>query len=254
MFSGNNRDSRGRFVVSVTPEAEKFISQSFGFSALFTIGEFFVEGAFVEKGQLVTKNASIEWQLISEFSQQQKNLVSGMINSQINAMKAKIETRMNARMNDMLRQFVDMFNLQQNTNTVMRSVSQAVEHINFASSNSSAFFAPLVSSGSSDSSASSNSSAFFASPASLDSSASSDSFTSSAKQLRAENVRYFDSEIKQKNEKSRSLLALIVSVNKHVYYINVYIFVDRLKDLIKSHGVELVINVFIFCFRDGALM
>ena len=177
-----------------------------------------------------------------------------MINSQIDVMKARMKARMNARMNDMLRQFVDMFNLQQNINTVMRSVSQVVEHINFASSDSFAFSASSASSNSSDSSASSDSFVFSASLASSDSSASFDSFTSSAKQLRAENVGYFDSEIKQKNEKSRSPLTLIVSVDKHVYYINVYIFVDRLKNLIKSHGVELMINVLIFCFRGDAFM
>ena len=177
-----------------------------------------------------------------------------MIDSQIDAIKAKMKARMNARMNDMLRQIVGMFNLQQNINTVMRPVSQTVEHTNFASSNSSASSAPSASSNSSDSSASSNSFAFSAPPALSDSSASFDSPTSSAKQLRAENVKYFDSEIKQKNEKPRLPLTLIVSVDKHVYYINVYTFVDKLKNLVKSHGVELVINVFTFCFRGDALM
>ena len=58
MPSGNNRDSRDRFVASVTSETEEPISQSFEFSTLSTIGEFSAESAFVENGQLVTRNAS----------------------------------------------------------------------------------------------------------------------------------------------------------------------------------------------------
>ena len=60
MSSGNNRDSRDRFAASVTFETEEPISQFFESSTLSTIGEFFAEGVFVEEGQLVTKNASIE--------------------------------------------------------------------------------------------------------------------------------------------------------------------------------------------------
>lgn len=83
-------------------------------------------------------------------------------------------------------------------------------------------------------------------------------FFSFVKQLRVENVKYFDFEIKQKNEneneKLRLFLIFVINVNKYVYYINVYIFVDKLKNLTKSHNVKLIINVFIFCFRDDVLM
>ena len=177
-----------------------------------------------------------------------------MIDNQIDVMKTKMKARMNAKMNDILKQFADMFNLQQNINIVMKSVSQIVEHINFVSLNSSVSSASFASLDSSNSSISLNSFAFSASSASLGSLTSFNPPTSSAKQLRVENVEYFDLEIKQKNEKSRSPLILIINVNKYVYYTNVYTFVDKLKNLTKSHDVELIINVFIFCFRGDALM
>ena len=160
-------------------------------------------------------------------------------------MKTRMKIRMNARINDMMKQFASMIDLQQNT---MMSVSQNVEHTASASSASSTSSDSLTSSVSSD----------FSNPHAF--SVSFTSFASLAKQLRAENVKYFDLEIKQKNEKKneklRSSLAqlLVVSVDKHVYYINVYTFVDRLKNLAKSHDVKSVINVLTSCFRGGTLM
>ena len=154
----------------------------------------------------------------------------------MNVMKTKITIKIN----NMFKQFVVMFDQQQNINIIML-INQLVEHIAFVllvSSNSSNFFV------------------FFYSLASI-------SFISSisfVKQLRAENVKYFDFEIKQKNEKKNEKLRLfliqflIIDFDKHVYYINVYIFIDRLKNLTKSHNVKLIINVFIFCFRDVVLM
>ena len=47
------------------------------------------------------------------------------------------------------------------------------------------------------------------------------------KQLRAEEVNYFDPKYKKETVKN----ALVVNAEKHVFYRDVYVFVDRLKDL-----------------------
>ena len=53
-----------------------------------------------------------------------------MINNQINVMKIRMKTRMNASINDMIKQFVNIIDLQQN---IMMSVNQNVKHIVFVS-------------------------------------------------------------------------------------------------------------------------
>ena len=74
------------------------------------------------------------------------------------------------------------------------------------------------------------------------------------KQLRVENMNYFDSETQTKKKKKKNFWAFVINVSKHVYYINVYIFVDKLKNLTKSHDMNSMINVIIACLRDHALI
>ena len=82
-------------------------------------------------------------------------------------------------------------------------------------------------------------------------------FISFVKQLRAENVKYFDFDYKQKkkfNIISKAYYILVVNAKKYIYYIEIFVFVDKLKNLIKQHNEVFVNNVVIFCFRDSALM
>ena len=82
-------------------------------------------------------------------------------------------------------------------------------------------------------------------------------FISFIKQLRVENVKYFDFNYEQEkkfNIISKAYYILVVNAKKHVYYIDIFMFVDKLKNLIKQHNEILVNNVVIFCFRNNALM
>ncbi|CAD6581700.1 MAG: hypothetical protein ASARMPRED_000679 [Alectoria sarmentosa] len=66
--------------------------------------------------------------------------------------------------------------------------------------------------------------------------------------LRAEEVGYFDPEYQQKQGQQGP----IVNAGKYVYYRDVYIFVDRLKDLaVTRNDVKSVMTA---CFRGFALM
>ena len=84
------------------------------------------------------------------------------------------------------------------------------------------------------------------------------SFTPPAKQLRAEDVGYFDPGYKHEEDtspmKAKQQYTPVVSVGKHVYYIEVYTFVDRLKDLAVSHGEQAVAEVLTSCLRGESLM
>ena len=63
--------------------------------------------------------------------------------------------------------------------------------------------------------------------------------------LRAEEVGYFDPEYQN------AATGPVVNAGKYVYYRDVYVFVDRLKDLATQHDVKHVISA---CFRGSALM
>ena len=69
--------------------------------------------------------------------------------------------------------------------------------------------------------------------------------------LRVEEIRYFDS--KYQSEQRTSANNSIVNVNKYVYYRDVYIFVNRFKNLINQHS-DNVKHVLTTYFRDFALM
>ena len=74
--------------------------------------------------------------------------------------------------------------------------------------------------------------------------------------LRAKNVKYFDFDYKQKKKYSKIEITktrfydFVVNVDKYIYYINVYTFLDKLKNLITTHDNEIVLNVVAFCFRN----
>ena len=66
--------------------------------------------------------------------------------------------------------------------------------------------------------------------------------------LRAEEIRYFDSEYQQEQRQQ----GLIINASKYVYYRDVYIFMNRLKDLaVTRNNVKSIMTT---CFRGSALM
>ena len=64
--------------------------------------------------------------------------------------------------------------------------------------------------------------------------------------MRAEEVGFFDPKHQQEQR-----IGPVVNAGKHVFYRDIYIFVDRLKDLAVSHDVKRVITA---CLRGLALM
>ena len=74
--------------------------------------------------------------------------------------------------------------------------------------------------------------------------------------LRFEDVNFFDSNYQEKNKKivNHFAFASVVNANKHVFYRDVYVFTNKLLDLVKQHDNETIENVIIVCFRNIALM
>ena len=62
--------------------------------------------------------------------------------------------------------------------------------------------------------------------------------------MKLEEVEFFDSEYKDTR--------LVVNADKHIFYKNIYVFVNRLKDLITNKND--VKNVLTACLRKSALM
>ena len=79
---------------------------------------------------------------------------------------------------------------------------------------------------------------------------------STTSKLRFEDVNFFDSNYQEKDKKIVNHLAFasVVNANKHVFYRDVYVFTNKLFDLVKQHDNETIENVIIVCFRDIALM
>ena len=68
-------------------------------------------------------------------------------------------------------------------------------------------------------------------------------------------MNYFDSKYqKQKTSKIFKIFIFVVNTNKHVFFKNVYVFIDRLKNLMILYNENQIQNVFIVCFRDFVLM
>ena len=80
-------------------------------------------------------------------------------------------------------------------------------------------------------------------------------YYSSVKSLTIEQVNYFDFEYKKERNKitlfSSSIESMMIT-NKYIYYKNVYVFVNRLKDQVSQHEHEQIRNVLNSCFRDDA--
>ena len=64
--------------------------------------------------------------------------------------------------------------------------------------------------------------------------------------MRVEEVKFFDSKHQQEQE-----IDSVVNADKHVFYRNIYIFVNRLKDLAVSYNVKRVITAYL---RGSALI
>ena len=80
-------------------------------------------------------------------------------------------------------------------------------------------------------------------------------YYSSVKFLTAEQVNYFDFEYKKERDKTTlfsSFIEFMIITNKYVYYKNVYVFVDRLKNLMSQHEHNQIRNVLKTYFRDDA--
>ena len=67
--------------------------------------------------------------------------------------------------------------------------------------------------------------------------------------LKIENVDFFDS-IQKKKSKS---FIIIVHSSKHVFYKDVYVFVERLQNMIKQYNEKIIENLVIECLRDDVL-
>ena len=77
----------------------------------------------------------------------------------------------------------------------------------------------------------------------------------SIKSLSVDQVNYFDSEYKKNKNKTilfSSFIESMMTTDKYVYYKNVYVFVDRLKNLMSQHEHNQIRNVLKSCFRDDA--
>lgn len=68
--------------------------------------------------------------------------------------------------------------------------------------------------------------------------------------LRAEEVGYFDPEYQQEQGSSGP----VVNAGKHVFYKDVYVFTDRLKDLAAQRGESDIKSVMTACFRGSVLI
>ena len=82
------------------------------------------------------------------------------------------------------------------------------------------------------------------------------SFSSSAKpaSFRAEDVGFFDPGFQPEPEHGNTTPGPVVNAGKHAYYLDVFVFVDRLKELARKHGAATVINLIPSCLRGSALI
>ena len=76
-------------------------------------------------------------------------------------------------------------------------------------------------------------------------------FTSTSFILRAKEIEYFDLEYQTKNIDKQILL---INADKHVYYRDVYVFVNRFKNMTSLRDKSAIKQIITTCFRDFALM
>lgn len=66
--------------------------------------------------------------------------------------------------------------------------------------------------------------------------------------LRAEDLRYFDPDFESEHNES------IVSSRRHVYYRDMFVWIDHIKNLIKNHSEAEVRSMIIQALRGGVLI
>ena len=82
------------------------------------------------------------------------------------------------------------------------------------------------------------------------------SFSSSAKpaSFRAEDVGFFDPSFQPKQEHRNTTPGPVVNAGKHMYYLDVFVFVNWLKELAWKHSAAAIINLIPSCLRGSALI
>ena len=81
--------------------------------------------------------------------------------------------------------------------------------------------------------------------------------TSSSKSpaaLKAEDVGFFDPGFQPEQEHRKTTPGPVVNAGKYAYYLDVFVFVDHLKELARKHGPDKVINLIPSCLRGTALI
>ena len=71
--------------------------------------------------------------------------------------------------------------------------------------------------------------------------------------LRAEDVGFFDPDFKAEQEHGKTIPGPVVNAGKHAYYLDVFVFVDRLNELKRKYGPERVQDVIPSCLWGSAL-
>ena len=66
--------------------------------------------------------------------------------------------------------------------------------------------------------------------------------------LRAEDLGFFDPDYESEHNES------IISSGRHVYYRDMFVWIDHLKDLVKNHTEDEVRSIITQAFRGGALI
>ena len=66
--------------------------------------------------------------------------------------------------------------------------------------------------------------------------------------LRVEDLEYFDSDYKSERNK------FIVSFDRHVYYRDMFVWINHLKNLVKNHNEKELRSLITQTFREGALI
>ena len=73
------------------------------------------------------------------------------------------------------------------------------------------------------------------------------------KMLRVEDVGYFDPEFQAEQEHGKTTPGLVVNAGKHAYYLDIFVFVDRLNELSRKYGQYVVQDVIPSCLQGSAL-
>ena len=73
------------------------------------------------------------------------------------------------------------------------------------------------------------------------------------KMLRAEDVGYFDPGFQAEQEHGKTTPGPVVNAGKHAYYLDIFVFIDRLNELARKYGQNLVQDVIPSCLRGSAL-